>query len=269
MSEILRGRNPIVHCNDLSKQHHLMMEWEQVAEDGPPHDKTFTWKLKMGEFEVIAASNSKKSAKNKCAEEMAVKLDAKFPRRGGPSGRGGFRGGYGGGGPPLRPPHPMMGGPPGYFGPPHGFPPPPGYMAQRMPGPPWMMMQNKKRKPDESGEAGGAAAANPAKAAKMINEAQNNPISKLYEYSKKMKWPEPIFETISENVLESRKTHQGYTLKKTEFTVQCTISGKKFTGKSLKKKEAKTEAAAAAWAEVGMGVGQASIDNLLSAAKQS
>ena len=48
LNEILRGRNPIMYCNDQSKMRNLHMEWEQVSETGPPHDKTFTWSLKMG-----------------------------------------------------------------------------------------------------------------------------------------------------------------------------------------------------------------------------
>jgi len=75
LNEILRGRNPIMFCNDQSKLRNLHMEWEQVSETGPPHDKTFTWSLKMGEMMTMGSANSKKSAKNKAAEEMAKKLD--------------------------------------------------------------------------------------------------------------------------------------------------------------------------------------------------
>ena len=41
-----------------------------------------------------------------------------------------------------------------------------------------------------------------------INPAQNNAISKLYELSKRHKEPEPAFETVAENVLDSRRTQQ-------------------------------------------------------------
>ena len=109
INEILRGRNPIMFCNDQSKYRNLHMEWEQVSETGPPHDKIFTWSLKMGEMMTMGSANSKKAAKNKAAEEMAKKLDQlpklnmkrqynqafgmpPFMMRG--RGRGGGRGGY-------------------------------------------------------------------------------------------------------------------------------------------------------------------------------
>ena len=112
------------------------------------------------------------------------------------------------------------------------------------------------------------AAAPPAAAASKAavpNPCQNNPISKLYEHCKRAKLAEPVFETIAENVLEKKKTQQGFMLKKTEFTIQCTIQGKKFSGSAMTKKQAKHAAAAAAWAEVGEGVKQTSIDSLLHA----
>ena len=75
INEILHGRNPIMFCNDQSKLRNLHMEWEQVSETGPPHDKTFTWSLKMGEMLTMGSANAKKGAKNKAAEEMVKKLD--------------------------------------------------------------------------------------------------------------------------------------------------------------------------------------------------
>ena len=120
INEILHGRNPIMFCNDQSKLRNLHMEWEQVSETGPPHDKTFTWSLKMGEMLTMGSGNAKKGAKNKAAEEMVKKLDQlpklapkrpfnqSFgtgpggyqinlgPGRGFRGGRGGGRGGRGG-----------------------------------------------------------------------------------------------------------------------------------------------------------------------------
>ena len=76
LEEILRGRQPILYCSDQAKMRRLQMEWEQVSETGPPHDKTFCWSLSIGDHVTQGVGNSKKGAKNRAAEEMARKLDA-------------------------------------------------------------------------------------------------------------------------------------------------------------------------------------------------
>jgi hypothetical protein len=212
------------------------MEWEQISETGPPHDKTFTWSLKMGDMMTTGSANNKKGAKNKSAEEMARKLD-KLPKTrggrfnaGGPPRGGGFQPNFGHGAGYY--------GMPPYQGPPYGQVPP----SQ------WMMPQGgpaKKRKFSEVAPAGptsgvgAAAVAAPAEgpeakvanaattsseiAARLNFQSLNNPISKLYEYCKQRKLPEPHFETMAENVIEKRKTSKGFVLKKTEFTIQVII----------------------------------------------
>ena len=87
INDILMGKNPILWCNEQSKAKNQKMEWEQISEtgkkfaptsviemcnfhflygyhfilSGPPHDKTFTWSLQMGEFTTVGVANSKKS----------------------------------------------------------------------------------------------------------------------------------------------------------------------------------------------------------------
>merc|ERR1712223_564205 len=244
INEILHGRNPITFCNDQSKIRNLHMEWEQVSETGPPHDKTFTWSLKMGEMlTMLGSANSKKAAQNKAAEEMVKKLDQlpklhhnkrnfnqafggpPFMMRGGGNMRGGGRGGFYG-----------------------NMPPPPTY--------------NKKPKKPEKPEK-------PEDPNKPLDPAQNNPISKLYEYVKRRKFPEPVFEVVAEEILETRKTNAGFTYKKTKFTMQGEVMGKKFLGESINKKTAKFNSAGASRAEIGAGVGQAQIDTLLQSGRQA
>ncbi len=335
ISEITKNRNPILWCNEQSKIRHMMIQWEQVAEHGMPHDKTFVWRMTMGELIAEGVASTKKGAKNAAAENMARKLDAmpcarkkrppqqqqqynqgfqqpRGPGPGGPMVRNPF--GFGGPRRGMAPRGPIgfQGGfPPGPYGPfrnpfapggggPHMSPmfedpfnngPMMGPMGMGMgPMPPWMMGPQqgppnrqwfggrggyggggpRKRPPptqqsaaktsdsnkgsETANSASSSAAAAPQppppKAAKYLNPAQDNPISKLYEYCKQRRTAEPIFETVMENVLEQRKTAQGHTFKKVEYTVQCSYLGKQYTGTALIKKEAKKRAAERAWADL-------------------
>ena len=189
----------------------------------------------MGDMAAKGFGKNKKDAKTKAAEAMVLKLDElpkmnkrPYPHGGGwnPGGWGRGRGGYHGGGPP------------------------------------W-----KRRKGESEDQILKQNDVTP----KVENPSQNNPISKLYEHCKKRRWPEPIFDCISEEVLEERRTEKGFTLRKTNFTMRCTVrmpagqgEDKVYLGNALTKKQAKTNSAAIAWAEIGSGVTQASVDTLLS-----
>ena len=230
LNDILKGRHPIVFCNEQSKYRGLRMEWEQVSETGPPHDKTFTWSLKVGDdFVTIGVANNKKGAKQKAAEDMARKLDALGPTRNANRKR----------------PYPQQ---------PYFNPQPQNTQYQ-------LIQQSLKKRKTETPRSNEQST--------LDKKSQNNPISKLYELCRQKHWPEPLFETISENVLETVKTSKGFTLKKTEFTLQCEVQSKKFVGVAMTKKEAKYNAAQAAWAEFGVGIGQDSIASLLQSHRNS
>jgi len=222
----------------------------------------------MGDMTTMGSGNTKKGAKNKAAEEMARKLDkmprpARFnnrPRGGAGVGGFGFRGGFVAAAP---------------------FPPGgPQFVPGQWPLPPQFA---KKRKISETGlnpaaEAPDAKLANvvaPASSdivAKLNSQPTSNPISKLYEYSKQKKLPEPIYETLSENIIDKKKTNKGFILKKTEFTIQVEILGKKFVGVAMTKKEAKFNASAAAWAEISgqkVALEQGSIESMLKEARNA
>ena len=353
----------------------VQLEFDQVSEVGPQHDRVFTWKMKISHLETTGTGNSKKAAKNDAAEKM-VRILYKEPRPirrppwapYGPPGSM-FPPGMNLPGPPgmfvpmpraMRPPPGMMGPPPGMFLPRPGMPGPPvpfgpfrpNFLGPRPPfgGPlPHFQMPipgasevtpeelefgklESQEEGDESdlgppGEArptstidslfqpkGGSSTMDSLYEPESGNVAQggcstmdslyepeggcvtstnittvpnpnpsqfdrfagaNNPISKLYDMAKKDKIPEPLFETINEKVLSERKNPKGFTMKKTEYTIQCDFKGKKYEGKAMTKKDAKLAAATLCWAEVGGGLPpgpaslQASITNLLQNQRQA
>ena len=248
LQDILRGRNPIMYCNDQSKILKLSLDWEQTSESGPPHDKTFVWCCKMGDMVTTGTAGNKKGAKTNAAEEMVMKIGSlsKSDRKrswsdvkecGVTSGDGQI-------------------------------------ITSEMFGQ-YSVTGSLPTQEDENQEAKRHKANSVKDYFKQYKEskancgtagleggfqnigkaqnnpfAQNNPISKLYEHCKKIKASDPEFELILENILEQKRSPQGFTIKKTEYTMQCEVLGKQFQGKSLTKKEAKRLAAAAAWSDI-------------------
>lgn len=80
--------------------------------------------------------------------------------------------------------------------------------------------------------------------------AADNPISCLHEYTKKVKIPDPEFECVSENVLDSWQGQGGKNFKKTEYTMKLMIEGKTYLASSNTKKAAKLACATEAWNQI-------------------
>jgi dsRNA-specific ribonuclease len=249
LEDILRGRNPIMYCNDNSKVLKLDLDFEQTSESGPPHDKTFLWCCTLGDTKTNGTSGTKKGAKTIAAEEMSKIIDkllsnAKTERK-----RSWFDSEY------TR----TLNNAYGHIITPQMF----GQDNSDA-----LKQDNKRQKLTETSEnqikcSNGAVNAGfraPEKTTIKIDPINHiNPISKLYEHCKKIKVPEPIFDMLLENVLEQTRSSQGVMYKKSEYTMQCEVFGKQYQGKSFTKKEAKKIAAAAAWDDINGKSAQNSI----------
>lgn len=74
----------------------------------------------------------------------------------------------------------------------------------------------------------------------------DNPISCLFEYSKKVKIADPDFQCVAENLLETWQ-RASTTFKKVEYTMQLVVDGKTYLASSNTKKAAKQACATEAW----------------------
>jgi len=207
------SKNVIMILNEIAMSKSKCMDWTMVKEEGPPHARKFTWSLKMGEFETTGAGCSKRIAKSLAAQAMYEKIPDDWKMNSGGHGYRGNkrkgnnqRGGYGG----MK----RHGGPAG---------PAPGGAK-------------KSKGPEDDGT--------PKPAYSVIQAT--NPISALYEYCRKIKAPDPDFECVSENVLETWQ-RDNHTFKKTEYTLKLQVKDKQFFASGQTKKAAKTAVATEAW----------------------
>jgi len=99
----------------------------------------------------------------------------------------------------------------------------------------------------------GGASQNPTPAKKKADDTDgkivitaDNPVSCLYEFAKKKKIPDPDFDCIAENLLETWQ-RGNQTMKKIAYTIQLKIDGKTYLAESNTKKAAKQACAAEAW----------------------
>ena len=244
LEDILCGRNPIMYCNEQAKILGQTLEWEQISESGPPHDKTFVWACMLNDAKATGTSGTKKGAKTKAAEEIAkIIYKSIIPQLKSEKKRSWYDSEY------NRTMNTY-----GKIIVPSMF----GFYNQSDPstsehgyGP-----GSKKMKTDESLDKHindsskvvvkeGFQDSN--KSSLNTDNCQINPISKLYEHCKKINASEPSFELVQEHVLDVKRAPQGYPIIKSEFTMQCEYLGNQYQGIGKTKKEAKRLAAASAW----------------------
>lgn len=68
------GKNVNMALNEIAMCNGCVPEWTMVGEQGPPHQKTFTWQLTLGEFSTTGTGPNKKLARNVAAEQMMAQL---------------------------------------------------------------------------------------------------------------------------------------------------------------------------------------------------
>jgi len=243
------GKNVIMVLNEIAMQQQICIDWNIVDEDGPPHMRAFTYTLKMGSYEAVGSGNSKKLAKAIAAQNMYQTIPdewkninaSKAPKRSKPNKR--------------KKPMPTA----------------PGTTTVSASGEVQVKTEIKSEVvtstnttmedieiPGEKRLKSGGEGPTAPKAAKIgPNQPApgtpiyqviqtGNAISALYEYCKKVKYPDPAFECVSENVLETWQKNN-HTFKKTEYTMKLEVAGKSYFGSANTKKAAKTAVATEAW----------------------
>merc|ERR1711936_10999 len=70
----LEGKNVNMALNEIAMCNGCVPEWTMIGEQGPPHQKTFTWQLTLGEFSTTGTGPNKKLARNVAAEQMMAQL---------------------------------------------------------------------------------------------------------------------------------------------------------------------------------------------------
>jgi len=228
---ILNGRNAAMFVNLEAKKRGWEIEFEEVESGGPVHDRTYSYTLAIGPDLVTAGiAKSKKEAKRRCCEAMVLKIDDLPPA------------------PPLHlQPHMRGRFPfPGRF--PRGGRMPFGFPGQRMP------FFRPRLPPPESEET---IFKKYDTTPKDPHPSHNHPISKLCEKAKQHGWPQPVWDLVTEKVVDTKKHKHGrhntmlYTFKVTVYPGKGQVEPKMYFGSGPTKKDAKFACGSVAWADIG------------------
>jgi len=190
-------KNINMALNEIAMLNNCVPEWTLIGESGPPHQKQFSWQLRLGEFLTKGVGPNKKIARTTAAEQMMATLPEEWKQKDASKKRRG---------------------------------PPPA----------------AKKRPNAVGEGDETPAKKKAVEGGKIVITADNPISCLFEYSKKVKIPDPEFECVAENLLETWQ-RASQTFKKVEYTIELRVDGKTYLATSHTKKAAKQACAVEAW----------------------
>jgi len=248
---ILNGRNAAMFVAIEAKKRGWNLEFEEVDQVGPVHDRTYTYSLTIGaqnSDDVLVScgiAKGKKEAKRRCCEAMVLKISDLPPA------------------PPMHmQPHFQMqmmrfrGGPRGRFMRGRGFPP--GFRP-RLPPPESEDTIFKKYDTTPRGD----------------HPSKNHPISKLCEYIRKYGWPVPQWDLINEKIIQQRKNKHGnanimlYTYKVTLYPGKGQVEPKVYFGSGPTKKDAKFACGSVAWANIEGGLEPSADATALAAASQA
>lgn len=71
-------KNAIMFLNEIGMTHGLPIEWTVLGDQGPPHQRTFSWKVTMSAYEATGSALNKKAAKTIAAQNLIELLPAEL-----------------------------------------------------------------------------------------------------------------------------------------------------------------------------------------------
>ncbi|CAB4057005.1 unnamed protein product [Lepeophtheirus salmonis] len=177
LPDIPKAKN---HC---AMTNGLCPEWNMVSDQGLPHQRTFTWSLKLGDHEVVGTGSSKKVAKTTAANQMlniipeewkkaVLEMDGKKKKKANKRKKQNL----------SSPENPSL---------------------DKVTTPLKAEVPVKVEDNSTPLSATTDIAQLPSNLPIFEQITSSNPISCLYEYCKKAKFDDPVFECVSENVVET------------------------------------------------------------------
>ncbi|XP_040577108.1 uncharacterized protein [Lepeophtheirus salmonis] len=255
---LLEGKNVIMALNEIAMTNGLCPEWNMVSDQGLPHQRTFTWSLKLGDHEVVGTGSSKKVAKTTAANQMlniipeewkkaVLEMDGKKKKKANKRKSGSASNNPDNSNktePEEEGAHPVKKA---------NLSSPENPSLDKVTTPLKAEVPVKVEDNSTPLSATTDIAQLPSNLPIFEQITSSNPISCLYEYCKKAKFDDPVFECVSENVVETWLKGQ-QTLKKTEYNMKLIVKDKTYYESGSNKKLAKNNVATKAWNNIRAGI---------------